>query len=99
MFGVELSNLYKDAEMKTSETMTWEEQRAIEYVRDVKGFYSHALTYVLVMSGLFLLNYLMSPGYIWAWYSFSGWGAGLLAHGLSVLEVFAFFGTDWEKNK
>jgi hypothetical protein len=28
-----------------------------------------------------------------------GWGAGLLAHGLSVFEVFNLFGTDWENRQ
>jgi len=99
VFDVELSNLYEDTEMKAEENMTWEEQRALEYVRDVKGFYSHLLTYVLVMPFIFILNYMVSPGYIWAWFSLFGWGLGVVSHGLSVFELFKFFGADWEKRQ
>jgi len=99
VFDVELSNLYEDTEMKAEENMTWEEQRALEYVRDVKGFYSHLLTYVLVMPFIFILNYMVSPGYIWVWFSLFGWGLGVVSHGLSVFELFKFFGADWEKRQ
>jgi len=99
VFDVELSNLYEGTEMKQEETMTWEEQRALEYVRDVKGFYSHLLTYAIVIPFIFVINYMVSPGYMWAWWSLFGWGLGVVAHGLSVFELFKFFGADWEKKQ
>ena len=99
VFEIDLSQLHEDTEMKTEENMTWEEQRALEYVRDVKGFYSHLLTYAIVMPCLFILNYIVSPGFIWAWFTLFGWGIGVVAHGLSVFEVFKFLGPDWEKRQ
>jgi hypothetical protein len=47
------------------------------------GFYIHAITYLLVMGGLALLNYLTSPK-PWSIAPLLGWGFGLAIHGLSV---------------
>ncbi len=99
VFDVELSNLYEDTEMKSEETMTWQEQRALEYVRDVKGFYSSLVTFLIVVPALFLLNYFVTPGYFWAWWVLFGWGIGIVAHALSVFELFAFFDANWEKKQ
>ena len=111
VFEVELANLYEDTEMKSAitvkpeelskleETMTWEEQRAMEYVRDVKGFYSSLMTFLIVVPGLFILNYFTNPEHYWAWWVLFGWGIGIIAHALSVFEMFKFFGTDWEKKQ
>lgn len=85
--------------MANETSFTYEEQQALKYVRDLKGFYSHALTYVLVLSGLFILNWLTSPGYYWVMWPLLGWGVGLIAHGISVFEVFNLFGPDWEKRQ
>jgi len=111
VFDVELSNLYEDNDMPidtpqtltnnelSSDGMTWEEQRALEYVRDVKAFYSSLATFLVVVPALFLLNYLTSPGYFWAWWVLLGWGIGIAIHALSVFETFNFLDTDWEKKQ
>lgn len=99
VFDVELSNLHEDTEMKSDETMTWEEQRALEYVRDVKGFYSSLMTFLIVVPALFLMNYFLTPGYFWAWWVLFGWGIGIVTHALSVFELFKFFDADWEKKQ
>ncbi|NBR41210.1 MAG: helix-turn-helix domain-containing protein, partial [Alphaproteobacteria bacterium] len=45
------------AEMETGlPELSNREQRAMEYVRDIKSFYIHALQYVLVISGLTVMN-------------------------------------------
>ena len=99
VFDVELSNLYEGSDMKSEENMTWEEQRALEYVRDVKGFYSSLATFLVIVPALFVMNYFVTPGYIWAWWVLFGWGIGIISHALSVFEVFKFFGPDWEKKQ
>ncbi len=103
VFDVDLMQLHKpqihEEEPMNEENMTWEEQRALEYVRDVKGFYSHLLTFILVVSLLFVINYVMTPSYIWAWWALFGWSIGIISHGLSVFEIVPFFGTDWEKKQ
>lgn len=45
------------------------------------GFYIHALVFVLVNLGLFLLNG-MTGGYRWSVWPLFGWGIGLAIHGL-----------------
>ena len=99
VFDVDLSQLHEDTTMNDTDNMTWDEQRALEYVRDVKGFYSHLATFVVTMIGLFILNYTISPGYIWAWWSLFGWGIGVVSHALSVFEVFNFLDADWERKQ
>lgn len=99
VFEVDLSQLHEETHMNENDNMTWEEQRALEYVRDVKGFYSHFCTFVLVISGLFIFNYIVTPGYIWAWWTLLGWGIGIISHALSVFEVFSFFDADWERKQ
>jgi len=99
VFEIDLSQLYEDTPMNLQENMTWEEQRALEYVRDVKGFYSHLASYAFTICILFAINYFVSPGYIWAWWVVMGWGIGIISHGLSVFEIFNFFDADWEKRQ
>ena len=98
-FDVNIDDLQQDTAMNTTEKMTSDELKAIEYVRDIKGFYSHAITYLLVVSGLFVLNLLSTPGYIWAFWPAFGWGIGLLVHGTSVFEIFSFFNEEWEQKQ
>lgn len=99
VFEVELDELLKEKDMSNSDTYNDEETRIIEHVQDIKGFYSHLINYAVVVLGLFLLNFLVSPGYYWAWWAALGWGIGLISHGLSVFEVYSFFGADWEKKQ
>jgi len=99
VFEVELDELLKEKDMSNSDTYNDEETRIIEHVQDIKGFYSHLINYAVVVLGLFLLNFLVSPGYYWAWWAALGWGIGVVSHGLSVFEVYSFFGADWEKKQ
>jgi hypothetical protein len=71
----------------------------LEYVRDIKGFYSHAIWYFFVNVILAVWNLVTTPDNLWFLWSLIGWGLGLLAHGLSVFEVFNFFGAEWEKKQ
>ncbi len=107
VFETNFSELQQELEMNTQTVdtnnntakITDEEGRAIEYVRDLKGFYSHLIKYILVVGFLFVINYVTSPNYIWAWWVLLGWGLGIASHALSVFEIFSFFGPDWEKKK
>ncbi|WP_339900270.1 helix-turn-helix domain-containing protein [uncultured Gilvimarinus sp.] len=76
-----------------------EEQQAIEYVRDVKAFYTNILTYLVIIPFLFVINWMTSPGYTWAWWPAIGWGVGLLLQGLNAFECFNVFGPRWEKRQ
>jgi len=72
---------------------------ARRHVREVRGFYTHALVYVLVIGGLAAWNLLGHSGRLWFGYPALGWGVGLLAHGLSVFVFAGWFGADWEQRK
>lgn len=100
VFEVELKELQPEEEsMKNPDKFSEEENRTIEHVKDIKGFYSHLINYTVVVLGLFIINFLTSPGYYWAWWAAFGWGIGLISHAISVFEVFSFFGADWEKKQ
>lgn len=88
-------------EAKTPTRISDEEERVIEYVRDLKGFYTHLTSYVLVMLVLFVINLVFTPGYIWAFWAALGWGIGILVHGLNVFELINWFGfgPDWERRQ
>lgn len=76
-----------------------EEQKAMEYVRDVKAFYSNLASYVVIIPFLIFVNATTSPGYWWVFWPAFGWGVGLALHALNVFEVFNFFGPDWERKQ
>ncbi|PXF32448.1 XRE family transcriptional regulator [Pokkaliibacter plantistimulans] len=114
VFEVPLSQLQTESDMPTHTSdsqptaddavsrdagLSPQEQQVMEQVRDIKGFYSHCIKYVLIISLLFVINLSTSPGYIWAWWPMLGWGVGLACHGLNVFEVFQFFGPAWEKRQ
>jgi transcriptional regulator with XRE-family HTH domain len=99
VFEIDVSDLSKEADMTKKATLSIEEEKAIIYVRDIKGFYSHLIKYVFVIFILFIINILNSPDYFWVVWPALGWGIGLLLHGLNVFEIFNFFGPDWEKRQ
>ena len=99
VFEIELSQLTQEIEMDKPELITSEEQMAIEYVRELKGFYAHLTSYLIVIAFLFILNYVTSPGYIWAWWAAFGWGIGIVSHALAVFQEFDLFGPEWEKKQ
>ena len=99
VFELDFTSLTPEIEMNNSGTITSEEQMALEYVRELKGFYSHLATYLVVMVFLFGLNYVTNPNYIWAWWTAFGWGIGVVSHAVSVFQEFDILGADWEKKQ
>ncbi len=100
----DFARLRKDQQMPPNDAATLpelnaDEREAMEYVRDIKAFYTHAMLYGVVTVGLVVLNLLTSPGYFWAIWPALGWGVGVAAHGLSVFEFVNLFGNDWEKRQ
>jgi 2TM domain len=74
-------------------------KQARRHVKNLRGFYSHATTYICVVGGMLVLNLVSSPGHFWVQWVALGWGIGLLAHGLSVIAFGGAFGKDWEERK
>ena len=99
VFETEVSDLQKEAAMSNQAKVSTEEEQAIIYVRDIKGFYTHLIIYIVVVGTLFTLNITRSSNHIWAIWPALGWGIGVLFHGLNVYEVFNLFGVDWENRQ
>jgi len=88
VFEVELDELLMEKKMASTDKYSEEENRVVAHVKEIKGFYSHLINYSVVILGLFLVNFLTSPEYYWAWWAALGWGIGVISHGLSVFEVY-----------
>lgn len=59
------------------------EARALRRVRRKMGFFIHAFVFLVVNTGLFLLNGAVGGGH-WHLFPLGGWGLGLAIHGLVV---------------
>jgi 2TM domain len=76
-----------------------EYENARRQVRKLRGFYKHLSIYVVVISGLALMNLISSPSRLWFLWTAFGWGIGLLAHASQVFLFKGFFDSGWEKKK
>ena len=78
---------------------------AYKRVKRIKGFYIHALVYVLVNAFIIFSNFDRSTNgteILMKWETWSTalfWGIGLVAHGFSVFGRDLLFGSDWEEKK
>ena len=70
-------------------------QRAQDRVNEMKGFYTHLITYLMIIPFLILINYFTYWDFQWFWFPLFGWGIGLAIHGLKVFRL----GTEWEERK
>ncbi|WP_413701994.1 2TM domain-containing protein [Psychromonas sp. KJ10-10] len=99
VFEIDISQLQTESTMNSETLMTEEEKNTIDQVRAIKGFYSHLITYVLVITLLFIINFATGPDYIWALWPALGWGIGIINHALNAFEVFNLLGAKWEKKQ
>lgn len=70
-------------------------QRAIERAKELKKFYSHLGTYIVMNIFFVVLNYFTSYGHWWFYWPLLGWG---LAIAMKAMKVYGF-GSDWEERK
>ncbi len=73
--------------------------RAKQRVEILRGFYVHAIVFVIVNVCLAAYNLAMTPDRIWFIYVLGGWGIGLVAHGAYALGSGRFLGEAWEERK
>lgn len=73
-------------------------EKAVEHVEELKKFYGHVGSYLLVIPALWLLNHFTSDFY-WAIFPTLGWGFGLLRHGMSTYDINILWGKKWEERK
>lgn len=74
-------------------------QKAKKRVKEIKGFYGHLASFILVILFLAFLNFRFSPKHIWFYWPMLGWGIGLFFHAVAVFNFIPFFGKEWEQNK
>ncbi|MFO7815419.1 MAG: 2TM domain-containing protein [Halanaerobiales bacterium] len=74
-------------------------EKAKEKVKEIKDFYSHLLVYLVVNIGIFIINYIVSPGNYWFYWPLIGWGIGIAVHWTQVFGVSRILGENWEKKK
>lgn len=99
VFEVDIATLSTETSMYTQRDVSEEERDALEYVRDIKGFYDHLIVYLVSITAMVVASFFFETSYPWYIWPALGWGIGVAAHGLSVFEVFSLFGADWEKRQ
>ena len=72
-------------------------QEAKKRVEEIKGFYFHHISYIIVNAVLVVINLLMSPEYLWFIWPIIGWGVALLIHAFTVFGN--VMGKSWEERK
>ena len=69
-------------------------------VKELKGFYSNLITYVLINILLIIINLLTNPTTIWFFWVTIFWGIALLIHASKVFILRGkFLGEEWENKK
>ncbi len=99
VFEMEVATLQKRLTMKDETLLSTDEERAIAHVKDLRGFYSSLIKYLVIVVGLFVLNLIVSPDYMWVYWVMFGWGIGIVMHALAVFEVLPFFSAEWERKQ
>jgi hypothetical protein len=74
-------------------------QKAKERVEELKGFYVHLATYLIINFGIFLINILTNRDNLWFYWPLIGWGVGLAIHAFVVFGFEGPFGRHWEERK
>ena len=94
---VDVANLSKETSMNSRTEVSEPEREALEYVRDIKGFYSHLIVYLIAVPMFVAAGFYWPTDQLWYIWPILGWGVGVAAHGLAVFEVFFLFGPNWER--
>ncbi len=74
-------------------------ERATKRVKELRDFWAHFAVYVVVNTGLVILDLAQGDGLQWAQWVIIGWGIGLVAHAVSVFFVGNRLGSSWEARK
>jgi len=73
--------------------------KAQKKVEEIKGFYGNLFSYVVIITGLTIVNLATSAEHLWFLYPALGWGIGVAIHGMSVFNYMPFLGSGWEERK
>lgn len=73
--------------------------KAQKKVEEIKGFYGNLFSYIVIITGLTILNLVTSPNQLWFYFPALGWGIGVAIHAMSVFNFIPFLGSGWEERK
>ncbi len=73
--------------------------QAKKQVEEIKGFYGHLATYIVLNIIFFVMNMMTSPNDLWFYWPALGWGMGVFFHAMKVFGFMPFFNKDWEERK
>ena len=103
VFETNISELIKEEPMiennKKILRLKDNEEEAIEFVKKLKSFHLNWMMYLVVISGLYLVNIYVTPGYLWVIWPALGWGIGIVSHAVKLFGLFGVFGTEWEQRQ
>ena len=80
------------------ENLTRDEQQALEYVENLKGFHLNWIMAAILIPCLYILNLYDSSGYPWILWVIGGWGLGIILHAVFVFGQYKVFGRKWERH-
>lgn len=73
---------------------------AHQYIIKIKEFYHNLTTFLMVMPGLVIINYIQDKWHTpWFIYPLFGWGIGVLFHGIYTFKTSLLFNSDWEEKQ
>lgn len=73
------------------------EADAHEQAKKEAEFYTHLATFLVVMTGLAVVNLVFAPGHLWFLYALFGWGIGIANH---ASETFGLGrGSGWQQRR
>ena len=75
------------------------EREARKRVKQLKEFYAHLGSYLLVNGFLVGVNLLTSPQVLWVIWPVLGWGLGLASHAVSTFGLSGLGGKAWQERK
>lgn len=74
-------------------------ERATKRVKELRDFYIHLAIYLVVNTGLVIIDLVQGDGLQWAQWVILGWGIGLVAHAVSVFIFESRSASRWETRK
>ena len=107
VFETSVTTLVQEQSMTVIETVNpaniditqQKEKDAIAYVKNLRAFHMNWMTFIVIMPLLFVLNLVLSPGFLWAAIVGFCWGFGIALNALVVFRLFSLFSGEWEQNE
>lgn len=101
-FSVRLPILTKQLDIMEAPTYTQEQTnyfKAQKKIQEIKEFYGHLTAFIIIMTGLAVLNLITYPYHLWFLYPLVGWGIGLAIHAVKTFDYMPYLSEDWEERK